>query len=175
VTDTKTTAIIKSAVTFLLIVIVASVETSLFPYIRIAGTIPSVLIYIVTATAVFEGPAAGLACGTVAGFILDGINGLSFYYYTIFMVFTGAFIGTVSPNYFRKRIPTAMLWGAIFWFACEFLRFFFSIYIFGKSDFSPVFSIIIPGSFYSFIISPFVIYPVSLMYRKMKKEPVLFR
>lgn len=68
-----------------------------------------------------------------------------------------------------------MLWGAIFWFACEFLRFFFSIYIFGKSDFSPVFSIIIPGSFYSFIISPFVIYPVSLMYRKMKKEPVLFR
>lgn len=173
--EKKPTSIIKSAITFFLILIVAALETSLFPYLKIAGTIPSVLIYIVTATAVFEGPAAGLACGIAVGFVLDGIGGLSFYYYTVFMVFSGSFIGTVSPNFFRKRIPTAMLWGVLFWFVCEFLRFFFTIYIFGKSDFSPVFSVIIPKSFYSFIISPFVIYPISLMYKKTKKDPAFFR
>jgi rod shape-determining protein MreD len=174
-TAEKKTIIIKSIVIFALIVLVTSAETSLFPYIEIYGVVPSVLIYIVTAAAVFEGPSAGLICGAAAGFFADGAYGLSFCYYTIFMVFAGAFVGNVSPNFFRKRVPTAMGWGTLFWFFCEFLRFFFSIYLFGKSDLTPVITVIFPGLLYSLAVSPAVIFPISHMYRKMKKEPGLFR
>ncbi len=174
-TDEKKKTIIKSVVIFALIVLVTAAETSLFPYIKIAGVVPSVLIYIVTAAAVFDGPAAGLSCGAVAGFFMDGVCGLSFCYYTIFMVFTGAFVGNVSPDFFRKRVPTAIGWGVVFWFIGEFLRFFISIYLLGKSNLSPLFTVIIPGMLYSVAISPIVVLPVSFMYKKMNREPGLFR
>jgi len=167
--------IIKSIVVFALIVFVSSAETSLFPYMRIMGVVPSALMFIVAAAAVFEGPSAGLAWGAVAGFFADGAAGLSFCYYTIFMTLAGAFIGSVSSSLFRKRIPTAMVWGALFWFFCEFFRFFFSYYLFGKTNFTSVFTIIFPGLLYSTLVSPIVIFPISRMYRKMKKEPGLFR
>ena len=174
-TEARKITIIKSAITFFLIIFVSTAETTLFPYIKIMGVVPNLLIFIVAAVAVFEGPAAGLVCCAAAGFFADGISGQSYCYYTVFMVITGALVGSISPSLFRKRLTTTIGWGTLFWFICEFLRFFFSVYLFGKSGFISVFTIIVPSLIYSLIMSPIVIFPVFLMYRKMKREPGLFR
>lgn len=173
--DNNTTILIKALVTVFLVIITSAAETSLFPYMRIFGAVPSVLIYIVAALAVFEGPMAGLLCGFLAGFFTDGAGGQSLSYYTFAMMFSGVAAGLLSPSMFKKRMPTALGWGAALWFVIEFLRFFVEIYMFGHAGLTALFSVLFPAFFASLIFAPLFVWPISAMYRRMKKDPGLFR
>ena len=167
--------LVKVFVVLILTVIVAALEVSVLSSLPILGVTPSLLMFIVAAVAVFEGPVAGVLCGLLAGLLLDGLGAKTLCWYTVTSVGSAFFIGVLSPLYFRRRIPAAMIWGAVFWFLIEFCRFFFSYYLFSEADFSVVFTVILPQTLYSLVLSPFVIAPISRMHRKWVQEPGLFR
>ena len=167
--------IVKVVVVVLLAVLIAALEVSVLSSLPIVGTTPELLFFLAAAVAVFEGPTAGVLCGFFVGILLDGLGAKSMCWYTIASVGSALLIGVLSPLYFRRRIPTAMIFGAVFWFLMEFCRFFTAFYLFSETDFSAVFTIILPQTLYSMLLSPIVIAPVSRMYRKWEQEPGLFR
>lgn len=167
--------IVKTIAVFFLIVLTAALETSVLSRLRIFGTTPELLLFIVAAVAVYEGPTAGVLSGLLAGILLDGLGAKSLWWYTASAIGAAAMIGVCSPHFFRRRVLTAMLWGAAFWFLCEFLRFFAVFYLFSKSNLTPVFSVILPQTLYSFLLSPLVIAPVAWLHKKFSQEPRLFR
>ena len=167
--------VIKTGVVLILLVLTAAFETSILSGIRVFGTSPQLLLFIVAAVSVYEGPTAGVACGMFAGILLDGLGAKSLWWYTVSAIGAAALIGILSPLYFRRRVLTAMLWGAVSWFFCEFFRFFATFYLFSKADLSPVFTVILPQTVYSFLLSPLVIAPVAWLHKKFSQEQKLFR
>lgn len=167
--------VVKSIAVFLLIVLTAALETSMLSRLRLLGTTPELLLFIVAAVAVYEGPTAGVFCGFFAGILLDGLGAKSLWWYTVASVFAAVLIGVYSPLLFRRRVFTAMLWGALFWFLCEFIRFFAVFYLFSESNLTPVFTVIVPQTLYSCLLSPLVIAPVAWLHKKFSQEPRLFR
>ena len=167
--------LVKAVVVLVLTVIVAALEVSVLSSLPVFGVTPTLLIFVVAAVAVFEGPVAGVLAGLLAGILLDGLGAKTLCWYTVASVGAAFVIGVLSPLYFRRRIPAAMIWGAIFWFLIEFLRFFFSYYLFSEADFSVVFTVILPQTLYSLVLSPLVIAPISRMHKKWRQEPGLFR
>ncbi|MBR5520127.1 MAG: rod shape-determining protein MreD [Clostridia bacterium] len=167
--------IIKVLVVLFLAVITAALEVSVFSSLPILGTTPQLLIFLVAAVAVFEGPTAGVLCGLLAGIFMDGLGAKTLCWYTVASIIAALVIGVFSPLYFRRRIPTAMIWGAVFWLLIEFCRFFFSFYLFSEAEFSTVFTLILPQTLYSMVLSPLVIAPIARMHRKLAQEPGLFR
>ena len=164
---------VKSAVLFLWMVIICAAETTVFPRLKIFDSVPSLLPFVVAAVAVFDGPWAGLFCGTVAGFLADGVCGQSFCLYTVFYLVSGAFVGTVSPELFRKSFATLLGWGCVICFISEFFRFFLFFYLFGKADLSAVVSVLLPGLLYSACLSPVAAAPSLIMRRFFKKDDLL--
>ncbi len=167
--------LLKVFTVLLLTILTAALEVSVLSSLPVFGVTPTLLFFIVAAVAVFEGPTAGALCGLLAGIFMDGLGAKTLCWYTVASVGTAFFIGVLSPLYFRRRIPTAMLWGAVFWFLIEFCRFFFSFYVFSEAEFAVVFTVILPQTLYSLVLSPIVIAPISHMHRKWAQEPGLFR
>ena len=141
----KTEIVVKAVVLGVWMAVIAAAETVIFPGMKLLGSVPSCLPFVVAAAAVYDGPWAGLFCGFAAGFLADGTGGQSFCLYTVVYTVLGAFVGAVSPELFKKSFLGVWGWGSLVHFSGEFLRFFIFFYLFGKADLSAVVSVILPG------------------------------
>ena len=171
----KTEIAVKAIVLAVWMVIIAAAESAVFPQIKLWGSVPSCLPFVVAAVAVYDGPWAGLLCGLAAGFLADGVGGQSFCLYTVVYVVLGAVIGAISPELFKKSFLGVIGWGSLVYFVGEFLRFFIFFYLFGKADLSAVVSVILPGLVYSLLLSPVAALPSVVMRRFFKKVDPLIR
>lgn len=164
---------VKSAVLFVWMVLICAAETTVLPRLKVFDSIPSLLPFVVAAAAVLDGPWAGLFCGVAAGFLADGVCGQSFCLYTVFYLVSGALVGAVSPELFRKSFTAILGWGCVIYFVSEFFRFFLFFYLFGKADLSAVVSVLLPGLLYSACLSPVAAAPSLIMRRFFKKDDLL--
>lgn len=167
--------ILKTITVIVVAILFAALETTLLSGLPLFGATPHLLPFLAAAVAVFEGPFPGLVTGFFVGFLMDGLGAKSLWWYTVFYLATAGIVGLLSPNWFRKRTVTAMLWGTLILFLGEFLRFFANFYLFSRSDMSPVVTLLLPQAAYSVILSPLVIWPVSWLNHHYAKEPGLFR
>ena len=165
----------KALVLFFWMVLICAAESTVFPQLKLFDSVPSCLPFVVCAAAVFDGPWAGLICGFAAGFLADGVGGQSFCLYTIVYLVSGAVIGAVSPELFKKSYLCVLGWGCALYFVAEFLRFFVFFYLFGRADLSAVVSVILPGLLYSALLSPVAAAPSMIMRRFFKTEDPLVR
>ena len=166
---------VKSVVTLAWIIIICAAESTFIADLRLLGRVPSSLPFVVAAAAVLDGPCAGLICGAVAGFFMDGICGQSYCLYSVVYLLCGAAVGALSPELFRKSFLTICGWGGIIYFISEFTRFFFFFYLFGKAGFAAVFTVILPGLLYSLIVSPLAAAPALFMRNRFKRDMPLIR
>lgn len=171
----KTEIAVKAIVLAFWMVVIAAAESAVFPQIKLWGSVPCCLPFVVAAVAVYDGPWAGLACGFAAGFLADGVGGQSFCLYTVVYTVLGAVTGVISPELFKKSFLGILGWGSLIYFAGEFLRFFIFFYLFGKADLYAVVSVILPGLIYSLILSPVAAAPSLIMRRFFKKVDPLIR
>ena len=167
--------ILKTVTVAVLAVLFAALETTVLSDLPVFGATPHLLAFLTAAVAVFEGSFPGMVAGFFTGFLMDGLGAKSLWWYTVFYLASGGVVGLLSPNWFRKRTVTAILWGALILFVGEFLRFFADFYLFSRSDLSPAVTLLLPQTAYSAILSPLLIWPVSWLNHHYAKEPGLFR
>ena len=149
---------VKSAVLFVWMVLICAAETTVLPRLKVFDSIPSLLPFVVAAAAVLDGPC---------------VCGQSFCLYTVFYLVSGALVGAVSPELFRKSFTAILGWGCAIYFVSEFFRFFLFFYLFGKADLSAVVSVLLPGLLYSACLSPVAAAPSLIMRRFFKKDDLL--
>ncbi len=165
---------VKTLYYLLLLFVFFGLETAVFPRFFPLRLTPLLLPFLCASVAVYDGEVAGLIAGVLTGLFMDGAAG-TFPYYTIVLLVACGFIGASSPQYFRKRIPSAMLWGAGLVLVTEALRFIALVYLPGRAGLGDLFTVVLPRSFFSLLFSPLWVGPIYWIRRFFRREQRFYR
>ena len=101
----------KHILVFVLLILFAVMQTSMFPHMRIMNNIPNFVLVFVCVMAYFRGSNEGFVMGLVGGLMLDFLVGTRIGFYGLLFMFTGMITGlfprkNVRDNFFLVLLIT---------------------------------------------------------------------
>lgn len=84
--------------------LLAVLETTVVPFLRILGVGPNLMLLQVVAVALFRGPLAGAACGLAGGAFLDLWHGQALGLFALSLGATGYLLGLLEPRLFKDNL-----------------------------------------------------------------------
>ncbi len=141
----------------LLLLLLAVLETTVVPFVRVWGVGPNLILLQVVAVALFRGPLAGAAAGLVGGALLDLWRGQALGLFALSAGITGYLFGVLEPRLFKDNllVPVAAGFTGTWLFQGTFLL--LSSFAGWRLPFWPALGqVILPEAAYNTVLAPLV-------------------
>lgn len=147
----------KMLILILCILVCFLIQTSVFPYLSMAGIVPNVMLILVVSYAYIIGQKEGMLLGFFVGFLMDLFSGDLIGSYALFYTYIGYFSGFFHFIYYTEIIilPLILIIGLDFVFNIGIYVMFFLLR--NRLDFGFYFThIIVPEMIYTLAVGVFL-------------------
>ena len=137
----------------LTIIIFTSLQVTLCRSMAIYGIIPNIILPLIVAVSVIDGPLTGTVIGLIFGLFSDSLSSGISVIYSLTYMYLAIIFGKITTNYLRKNLGTSMLFTFLGTVILEEIIHFLHFTIWGSSGaFSAIFNPILPTAVYSTFI-----------------------
>lgn len=142
---------------FLEILILFTIQSSMFQFAELAGVIPNLMIILVVSTAYMEGRTSGLLIGFFSGLLSDIMFGSVIGLYALIYMVIGYLVGYANKIYSNDDFTLPIIFTGLATFLYRFIYYVFEFLLRGKLNFLYYFRrFIVPEIIYTLVISVFI-------------------
>lgn len=122
----------KKALTYLTLIILAVLQTTLFPHLHIMGVIPNLILVFVVCYSMYADPVPATVFAIIAGLVFDVYQASNIGFNSIMMMYIGLGLSCLTSGYVKSNILTVLIFVAFATVMYEVIYAFLLYFIFGK-------------------------------------------
>ncbi len=145
-------------ITFFIILLLDIVlQSTLFQYLEVFSSLPNTTLILIISYSLLRPDVEGCLFGFFAGLLFDIILSPFLGFFSLFGTIIGFIAGKPFSNMYRESLLPPIVITGVACFLYELSFYFMNIYIFNYVEFFPyLFTVIVPVTLYSIIVSPII-------------------
>lgn len=122
----------KKFLTYLTLIILVVMQTTLFPHLRIMGIIPNLVLVFTVCYSMYADPVPATVFAIAAGLVFDVYQASSIGFNSIMMMYVGLGLSCLTSGYVKSNIFTVLICVGVTTLVYESIYAFLLYFIFGK-------------------------------------------
>lgn len=156
-------------VDLVLILAAFTVQNCVFPLIPVLVSTPNLLLILTFSFAFMDGRRVGMACGILAGVLLDLFYSGPFGFYTLFYVYVGYLNGVCTKYFYEDYVTIPLILSIVNELAYNLYVYVFRFLIRGRVDFLYYFrELMVPETIFTVVTTLFLYRLLLRINRKLK-------
>ena len=143
----------KKFLTYLTLIILIVLQTTLFPHLRIMGVIPNLVLVFAVCYSMYADPVPATVFAIAAGFLFDVYQACNIGFNSIMMMYIGLGLSCLTSGYVKSNIFTVLICVGVTTLVYECIYAFLLYFIFGKLTAATMWSVVSLEAVYNMAVA----------------------